>query len=54
MLTYYGQAKKRAQADANAKNRRSRKFKYSVMGVHKKGGVLKPGYYLVKSRKGDT
>lgn len=52
MLTYYGKAGKRARADADKKNRRSRKFKYSVMNA-RKGGALKPGFYLVKSRKGD-
>ncbi len=53
MLTYYGQQGKRARADAEKLNRRSRKFKYSVMKV-RTGPVLKRGYYLVKTRKGDV
>ena len=50
MLTYYGQAKKRAQTDAKKLNKRARKFRYSVMTA-RKGGILKPGYYLVKQAK---
>ena len=49
MLTYYGQAKKKAQKDAKDKNKRAKRFRYSVMTA-RKGGVLKPGYYLVKTR----
>jgi len=49
MLTYYGQAGKRAKADARKLNKRARKFRYSVMTA-RKGGALTPGVYLVKTR----
>ena len=51
MMTYYGKSLKKAQSDAKKLNKRARKFQYSVMTA-RKGGALRPGYYLVKSRVG--